>query len=108
MIDYTMREKLNAERLRQEASIVGDAPYMPKLTYSCDDYSCCWNGCPIAFCRVCGQEWPCADYRAEHNEAQVKAQIRWMKRKWQESGDSASELEWSVDAEFDRLVTTST
>ena len=99
-----MRQRLNQERKAAEAKIIGSAPYMPKLTFSCDDQECCWNGCPIAFCRVCGKEWPCADYRAVHSEVQVKAQVRWLLRKWEEYGYEEDDLRRRVDHEFEQLT----
>jgi len=65
--------------------------YAPKVTYSCDDPSCCDNGCPIVTCCHCGREWPCPDYVASHSEAQVNAQRRWVTRVW-----------WRPDAEMIR------
>jgi len=56
--------------------------YAPRLEYLCDDPSCCPNGCPIAYCRYCGKDWPCPDYRANHTAGQIAVQERWMERKW--------------------------
>jgi hypothetical protein len=57
------------------------APYAPTVDYLCGDPDCCWNGCPVVTCRTCGQEWPCADYRAAHTLSQITAQYRYVARK---------------------------
>lgn len=55
--------------------------YAPRLVYLCDDLDCCDNGCPHVTCRVCGKDWPCPDYIANHTPEQVEAQHRYVDRK---------------------------
>lgn len=54
--------------------------YAVHVEYLCHDPDCCVHGGPFARCSVCGQPWPCNDYRAAHTPAQVARQERWVKR----------------------------